>query len=87
MCRLMLDMELPTACYANNGVATIDMIISKLPKSLAQRALDQFTSIDPVNRIEHFYLSCMEKGRWRKLVKNMVKQNFETYQPSTIHEV
>lgn len=83
----MLDMELPTACYANNGVATIDLIIRNLPSCLADRALSQFVTTNPTNRTQCFYISCMEKGRWVRLNNKLPTSFLCEKAPSTIHEV
>ena len=67
MCRYMLDLGLPIVSYANNGEATIDHILDRLPNEMAYEALNQFICSSTIAGKLKIYLSCLGKRRWKLL--------------------
>lgn len=82
ICALMLTMDLPTACYAVNGEATIDHIVENLRVELAEKALDQYYSLNKSTGDAKLYLGCLCKRRSVLLCSN--KQLQRTMPPNPL---
>ena len=85
ICEYMLELDLPTAAYNDEGISVIDHIITKLPTEMATEALNQFIVVDKQSRRRKSYLSCLTKRRWRMLTSNT--DCHSSYDPPTPLEV
>lgn len=77
-CRILLQYGAPAGVYDDTGMPCLTHLIEKLP-DVAAEALDQFQKINKGTRTTFFYLSYLEKKKWkmnRKLLKKSHRMVF-----------